>query len=67
MGVDIHFAGGEYLRTAIAYEAAALARGLSGDADREQPVGDLFRVRLIDNNEVLVNPAAVAYLRDISE
>jgi len=64
MPVDIHFAGGETLRVASTYTKEQLALAFSGTEDRNTRVGHFLRVALDDQNEVLINPAGVAYLRE---
>lgn len=66
MAVDIHFAGGTAIRTAISYEAEALARALSGETDGNQRNGMFLVVRTLDDRQVLVNPATVAYLANVA-
>ena len=68
MTVDIHFANAEKpVRTSVSYEAEGLAQALSGDAGANQRVGNYVRVRLLNNEEVLVNPAAVAFLKNVTD
>jgi hypothetical protein len=65
MTVDIHFAGGTAIRTAVSYEAEGLASALSGETNHNQRNGMFLVVRTLDDRQVLVNSATVAYLANV--
>jgi hypothetical protein len=67
MAVEIYFGEGQIpLSTLGTYTKESLALAFSGEGERVQRVGGFVRVALDDGYEVLVNPNAVTYLREVN-